>query len=581
MIEMSVFDKLIMEEKKGSVFDMTEHPKRDVVAETRERVFETVLKRLSVKGPLMFLTAETGLGKTTGAHIAMKRVWDEISPDIRFLVLVRTKKDADEFYQDMEKLEEGCASVWTQTHDPEIKEQDERFEPCVYFTKHDAAKKRCLILTHNAGKAAEEWVGRRDAVLIDEYPDPVHSDYVKRSTFQDAKEDEATAPYAAADTWAQEQEAEQGLRTVGMPEWVYQVIETKPKSATGKAIKTLAEHMAAGTAFQRVTSPKMRWHWFKYDLPFEEKAIVLSATAHLEGWHFDPAQGGPIKREETRVDYRNVVARYHPWPVSVDTHHKTIVADPDQTEALLSYVESLNTYWDKSNLIVCPKDLRKHFKKRFPFAEVTHYGVDIGSNEYRKCTAVWLVSLYHQQNDTLQSKYLGHSRVEQVTDDTLEPGKNTRSKLFNDLKYLHHSTIIKQMGARGSCRNVDSDGVAKHMELNCIWSDRDMFTEIVPTQFPNCQLNYEGDSEPKTAKRKLRGVVSRTLEYLNKSDKDEVFFTELRDAGIKAKGKPYFDKILERKDAFSALGWRWVEGTPGRYGRPASFERILKGSGDA
>ena len=132
---------------------------KNVVAETQQRVFETILRRMSIKGALQFFTAETGLGKTTGARLAMKRVWDEVEPSAQFLVLVPTRKDADIFWHEMKKLAPGQSAVWTQSHDPTIGIHADGFTPSCQFTKAQAAKYPCLILTHNAGKAAEGWVG--------------------------------------------------------------------------------------------------------------------------------------------------------------------------------------------------------------------------------------------------------------------------------------------------------------------------------------------------------------------------------------------------------------------------------------
>lgn len=126
----------------------------DVVSQTQEAVYQRMLERFC-PGALMFFTAETGLGKTTGFQKGIIRMWDEVHESVQFLILVKTKKDADECWRRMEELRPGCAGVWTESHDAERKVPDDRFNPSVYFTKHEAVQKPALILTHNAGKAAE------------------------------------------------------------------------------------------------------------------------------------------------------------------------------------------------------------------------------------------------------------------------------------------------------------------------------------------------------------------------------------------------------------------------------------------
>lgn len=545
---------------------------RDVVIETHECVYEKVKLRLDPRsdGSLMFFTAETGLGKTTGELNAICRVWNEMSPQFRFLIMVPTRKDADILWTQIERNAPGKAAVWTATHDPSKKEPDKRFVPSVFFTKHEAAQYPCLIITHNAGKAAEGWVGKRHAVLIDEYPSPVSSGSVEPWQFTKARDDEQTTPFKMASVWAEEQD-QTGLVPVGLPDWVDEVVKATPKTDVGRDIQTLAQHMLAGTAFQRRIN-KTTWHWYKYDLPFEEKAIVFSATAHLEGWHFDPVHDGQIDREDIKVSYENMVAKYHPWPEGVSRYHKQIVRSPAQLETILSYVAEKVGERTDNTLVVCPLDLEEHFSKRLPGAKVTHYGCDVGSNEYRDCDRVFLVSLFHQTGGALLSKYLGHAKQD-ASEKSLEPGKNSQGDLNRKLRRLHHSTHIKQMGARGTCRHVDANGVADRMELHCIFPDVDDFTTIVPVQFDKVTLVYEDGFAPSVGKPN-RDKIAATLNYLICSDKDVVTAPELRAAGIKAKGSAYSRRVSEEAGVFSSQGWEFIQGEAGRYGRPTRFRRI-------
>lgn len=540
------------------------------VAETQNQVFEKMKMRLDTKGALQFFTAETGLGKTTGAQLAMKRLRDEVDEELRFLVQVPTKKDADFYWQAMENIAPGMASVWTQSHDP-TENIDAVFEPSCQFTKAEAVKYRCLIVTHNAGKVAEKWVGHRDVVLIDEYPAPVSTGVVNAWQFIKARDDEGTEPFRCAATWAEEQDC-QGLQPAGVPDWVCEVVTSEPSSEEGRNIKKLAEHMMGGTAFQRRIGTRTVWHWYQYDLPFEEKAIVFSATAHLEGWHFDPAQNGKIERTGIRVSYENLAAKYHPWPAGVSQYHDNIVRDPDQREALVDYVCKMVGLFDDSTLIVCPKALERDISRKVKNAKVTHWGCDIGSNEYRECSKVWLVSLFHQRADVLYSKYLGHAR-QPATEDSLKDGSNTQGSAGNELRRLHHSMQIKQMGARGACRNVDESGVAAPMELHCVFHDRDVFSAIVPEVFRGAELGYE-DRPQQTRPRKNRPIVPRIVECLTEAVDDFVSAKDLEENGIKIRGSDPKKKIKEKPELWATQGWEFLDGSPGRYGQSAGFRRL-------
>ncbi|MEO9793887.1 hypothetical protein [Tateyamaria sp.] len=201
---------------------------------------------------------------------------------------------------------------------------------------------------------------------------------------------------------------------------------------------------------------------------------------------------------------------------------------------------------------------------------MTHYGCDVGSNEYRECSTVWLVSQFHQPKDVLFSKYLGHAK-KLATDDNLEAGQNFRGSLITQLELEHHSTQTKQMGARGTCRDVDGDGVAANMTLNCLWKEADQFTSIVPSVFQGCRLVYPDGVVPSSPKKHTKPVVVKIAEYLQSTDKDCVTASDLNRAGIKIKGQPRKDKIKAAGDMFKGIGWQFFDGERGK--KPARFVR--------
>ena len=553
-----------------------EAPALSATAQTHDEIYERMQQRLYYKTGLWFFSADTGLGKTTGFQIGMKKMWDNVHQTIPFLVLVPTRKDAEIMFKRMEEIEEGCAGVWTQVHDPSDATKAD-WTPAAKFTKEQAKKKKCLILTHNAGKAAEDWVGRRDVVLIDEYPQPVKTGSVEPWQFTRARDEEAKYgplgdPFKRAAEWAEEQGG-RGLKPVGVPAWVPEVLAVSPVLEAGHEIKLLAWHIQNGTAFQR-SWKSTSWVWYDYDLPFEEKAIVFSATALTEGWTFDPMSRGPIKKDGIRVDYKNVTAKLVGWPEGVSKYHKTILSDYRQREAFLDYLADGVGFADDKTLIVCPKDLESDIAKRIPDAKVTHWGCDVGSNEYRDCSNVWLVSLFHQPKNVLYATYLGHSKA-LATEDTLKKGQSVGTGSFiKRLDYLHHSTQVKQMGARGTCRYVDDTGIANQMTLNCMF-DSDLFSTIVPKQFPNCQMVYpKGCKAVYGSKGTHRPLVTKIVEYLVGAKGEFVSASELANARIIIKGATRKKRISDDKDVFDGMGWVFEEGsTGGGRGNKSGFRR--------
>lgn len=86
------------------VFDLKWKTHRDVL----DRMFD----RASAPPGVMFFTADTGLGKTTGFQRGIQKLWGLPQfAEYRFLVLVPTKRDADQMYRDLTELV-GATKVW-------------------------------------------------------------------------------------------------------------------------------------------------------------------------------------------------------------------------------------------------------------------------------------------------------------------------------------------------------------------------------------------------------------------------------------------------------------------------------------
>lgn len=552
-------------------------PSVNPIPQVQEAVWGLVQYVTFNKGRLNFFNADTGLGKTTGFQQAIKNVWDKYWLDTPVLIMVPTRLDAEKMYLAMEALEEGCAGVWTTAHDPENTSTDDHFVPSRMFTKSEAASYKCLILTHNAGKDCESWVGRRDIVFVDEDPKPVSSDIFERYHFTKASDEESNnGPYGSifteAEVWALEQE-QQGLSPVVTPKWVGKVLAVNPVTPSGLYIQKLAQGIKDGRAFQSRTRTTC-WVSFDYDLPFQDRTIIFSATAHYEGFQF--GSGNEFIRDHLpQIDYSNVEFKFKDWPQGLTKNHKQIVTNRQNREWFLEEMKNWITFATESTLIVCPKDLRSDIENLFPSAKVTNYGRDVGSNDYRECTEVYIVSEFHMPNDSLRANYLGHSGVSEVATGDLEPIQNTGSSLMKELKDANYSVHLKQMIARCNLRNIDEEGKAGKATVHCMINEG-RFSRLLPKLFPKSALTYPYRETKPTASGDNTPIVVKAVRYLSSvsSEQDFVGSPELRDNGIETKGKRKGIQIAKGEPQFLSIGWMYRKGSAGRYGTPSGFYRL-------
>lgn len=529
------------------------------------------------KGRLQFFNGDTGLGKTTGFRQSIEKSWEQHWGDKPFLVMVPTRVDAENMWLAMEEVEEGCAGVWTDVHEPSTPTADPLFTPTKQFTKAEAASHKVLVVTHNAGKVAEDWVGRRDLVFVDEDPQPVGQETFERYHFTKAADDESRsgphgAVYSEADDWAREQE-EKGLSPVAVPAWVDKVLSLSPVTSAGACIQRLAQGINDGRAFQSRTRSTC-WTVYKYDLPFQDRTIIFSATAHYEGFQF--GSGNEFIRDLLpKVDYSNVEFKFKDWPEGLTKNHKQIMNNRTNRERFFKEIEDWVPFHSVNTLFVCPKDMRSDIEAMFPSAMVTNYGRDVGSNEFRDCTDVYIVSEFHMPNDALRANYLGHSGFDQVTEDSLDPIQNSQSTLMKTLKDANYSVHLKQMIARCALRNIDDDGKAGKATVHCMINEG-RFTRLLPTLFPNSKLTYPERKTKGVSKGGNALTITKAIRYLTTvpEDQDFVGSPELNENGVCVKGKKKTIQITRAEPEFMSVGWYFRKGSGKGRGNPSGFHRL-------
>lgn len=528
------------------------------------------------KDRIQFFNAPTGTGKTTGFQLAVKKAWDTMWKDMPVLVLCPTRQDANQMYLDMEAIEEGCAGVWTHSHDPEHKTLDPTFTPTKYFTKSEAAKKKCLIVTHNAGRYCGDWIGRRDLVLCDEDPESVVQSSVQVYEFVRARDAEAKSGllgpiFGEAAQWAEDQ-AKEGLSTVSIPAWVPKLLANDPATSEGQAIKELAIGISEGRVFQSRTK-STSWTVYEYKVFFQNKTIIFSATSQFAGWQYGENPEF-IDHLLPQIDYSPITFIYRPWPVGLPLVHKAIQDNYTYRNRFIDELKDMIPFHSDRTLIVCPLTFRSEIEATFPSAKVTNYGRDVGSNEYRDCNDVYIVSLFHKPVDVLRGDNLAYSGVEIVTDEALHPLQNSQGKTVKRLKDDNHRVHLQQMISRCNLRNITSDGKSGEARVTCLFSE-DIFSRLLPELFLGAKLVY-----PKGALVRKSGdttpIVTKAVRYLSTVPEDQEFVgsPELKESGIIIKGSAKQKQIAIGEAQFLNQGWFFRGGTAGRYGRPSGFHRF-------
>lgn len=529
---------------------------------------------------LQMFAADTGLGKTTGFRNAIKKAWDTMWQEMPVLILVPTRHDAEKMYLEMEEIEEGCAAVWTMSHDPEQKELDENFIPVKYFAKHEASQYKCLILTHNAGKVAEKWIGRRDIVFVDEYSDPVMTKNYELYQFTKARDDESSGPYGDlfqdAEDWAREQEEhyEQGdkrLTPVVIPSWIDTILTIAPTSEEGRNIQGLASAIKERRVFQTRTT-RTTWTAYDYNVPFQEKSIMFSATAMFDGWQFGE-NSDFLKEHLPVIDYSDVTFKHKAWPEGVPVYHDKILSNRQHREEFFDYLKEWIQWPNSETLIIAPKPFVSDIKAMFPMVKVTNYGRDVGSNDFRDCTAVYVVSEFHKPSDVARSHYLGHSGALEVTEDALEPISNTQGATMLSVKDANYCVHLKQMIARCALRNIDDDGKAGKATVHCMINE-DRYTRLLPMLFPQCNLTFPEGKARIYERRDNTPIVAKIIHYLRTVPEDQEFVgsPELRESGIWIKGASKVKQIAIGEPNFLGSGWYFRKGNSRT--NPAGFHRL-------
>ena len=561
-----------------------------------------------------YYRGDTGTGKTTALQW-----WVARTTTARFVIAVPTQLAAEQMFSRLESWGVDVA-VWTQAHDRR-KPAPADFEPSASFFKEQLAGHRVVVGTHNfllsAESSVEEIIGPRSLLIVDEVPSQFDgADELQLTDFCRAWEEANAlkAPVKEAlrrvHLWAEDiAAAAEGRPQYHKPEmsekkeeWLHiaDKLEALEADADGRAaMRRVAKFVLSsfeGRAFVQLRDSggqhRTVFCTTSMHLPSVNRAIHVSATVHLEGWQVSPYQDQVRECRGRTLDYRNLEIIADGWPRELPTNYSDLLQSPKSLTAFRdAIVEALlKVPEDSKVLLVVPAKLQKHAQNALGDLRlllpggpsnyrVTHFKVDVGSNEYADCDDVILFGLHHAPKTAHIQRGLQFSQVD-VSQPLLDKQSGPLTGLFRDIRHDDYRAQIKQLGARGKVRVAKADGTCGKMRL---WIYQD---QVLPQQlselFPGAKLRIEpGGFRRRHGVRKGRqGLVEKIVRALRSlsPDIDQITLKELAEMigkpDLPSRGK----RLSSHQDDWQAAGWKFVSGRRGRGGLPAKFVRDMPSS---
>lgn len=273
------------------------------------------------------------------------------------------------------------------------------------------------------------------------------------------------------------------------------------------------------------------------------------------------------------VDYRNLALTHIEQPKRFD-RVSSRVASQSEIKDFVGWVKETvrdHTSKDEAVLIVAPQKVAQVLVEQTVASgrkvHVAHWGMGIGSNEYRECGAVFLFSEYHLPRHAYLSKSLA-SRNRSATEGDLRQanGAHLTGQFAEDVQG-HRLRWFKQMASRGRVRKLDANGTATPMRLYTTMG-RALFLESYAELFPGAPQPQRIKTDPDSPATKGKLLADVLLDAM--SEKKPITLTaEEIEAGVRIQPK-------DLKRAFGSKqckplhrhGWHWRPGN-GRKAKPA------------
>lgn len=227
----------------------------------------------------------------------------------------------------------------------------------------------------------------------------------------------------------------------------------------------------------------------------------------------------------------------------------------------------------EASLVVVHKSVEDHVRDalRTEIAEkecvqVTHWGCDVGSNEYRDCKTVFMFSEFYQPRHVYLAKALG-STGKQATDYALRQATGQRSSgLVSEVEEAHLFRQFKQMASRGTARQVDDHGIAAPMRV-ITSMDRARLLRCLPELFPSAPAPVNLASPNTTKFTKGQKLASHLMQHMQARTRLALCATDIYGAtGIMPKD---LNRAFNSRECVNleVFGWSFTPGA-GRLTKP-------------
>mgnify|MGYP001311695535 FL=1 len=457
-----------------------------VVKKTQEKVAEilkSILSNSSQSGTFFF-RSDTGTGKTTGFISAVTEL---VNQGYTFAIAVPTTKDAEEVYQRLSHGLGDQVEVWTSDHGKGV-----------YGSKIDKSNLKKVPVFVGCHKFLMgpvdpmRFIGEKDLLIIDEIPTNLQINSLTYTDFANARKKASELGlishgiFVTADDWVKQRQkkAEEEVNQAAfnqITDLISESIKCVRDDLEGFNSKDKAvllpvldyiDALNEDRGFERVQRTGLGH--IVHHVYFEDvakhfpKSVVFSATAHLDGFQFSPNRARLNAYEGSVVEYPYLDVQEVPFP-NISKAARYIVQKPKELEIALAHIRHILSMTEQGSkvLLVVPKAIKKwveqdidiNFQQHNREINITNWGRDVGSNEYRNCSEVILWSNNHKPKHTTFSELCLYS--EQTVSSNLN--EVVRGKFIGRPMRLQESQLyaaIKQMGSRGTTRYIDNDGNA-------------------------------------------------------------------------------------------------------------------------
>ena len=588
-------------------------PEQIITEQTAQKIEREILDFMASHDRLRLFRAETGTGKSLGI-----RSYLEKGTDLRIAILVYSINEINELW---ERLEAALPTTkicgWSKDHD-----QKELNTSTVYKRtyKEDLRSAQIAIVTHAFISAGNKhYLGDRDLYLVDENPSWDKFDRLKPEDFTKAI-DRLNASNTATnrDKYA----ALTGMMQTMEPELDFTPMSDPLLSSMAESIRALARDIdsqnhsglsreqkrismlseaiqhdravlcKAGNLMQHNEGYTVHISYLHEDPLLTEKVVIFSATAHLGGY---TALGSKSLPSTVSVNYQNLEIVKLRYP-NINKQSKQLTTSDKGT--VTSIVDQIIRQTTGDLLVIGHRSWHKwitksvyenhvFYKEENPNYEkmseiqlverkifFTYHGKDVGSNRFRTCKEVIYLGLFYTAKEVDVMGTLYH--INKAIDATALEGAQGKGLTSHFATYRRNKLMeeFKQMLARGHCREINPDGIAKPMRAWVMLNKAEWLYEKVQSLFPFCKVgNQHSIKYPEALPTKSSEKVIETLQRLPR-EKVNITVTEL-EALIKTKfgtGPTLRNHSKDISTWIQGTGWKYEAGRRGK-GNEAKFVR--------